>query len=238
MTAPAFVEDFRAVDPQRWTVSASAAPRSSASNRSSFSAEHVFVKDGVLCLELTQTLDPDGTVASVGGEISTVERFGYGTYKFEMKASSTAEDPLVSGSSASGSITGASLMLEQSVTEIDVEVEGLPARHALTQTTTWVHEQQPSETKRRNAVNGFLPHYGFHAYSLTWGPGLVKFYRDGALIATHTRVVPTEPAPFVFNHWGTVDPTWGGAATPDVPRYMFVKSFSFTPLPTVTKEIK
>jgi len=37
------------------------------------------------------------------------------------------------------------------------------------------------------------------------------------------------PATIRINHWGTHNVGWGGLATPNVNRYMFVKSVSFTP---------
>ena len=88
-------------------------------------------------------------------------------------------------------------------------------------------DTNPNQT---TPVAGIQPHTGFHKYGFVWSPGKIEFYRDDVLVATHTKVVPSEPAPFLFNHWGTNNTDWGGLATPDVERVMIVKSFSFTPL--------
>jgi hypothetical protein len=45
----------------------------------------------------------------------------------------------------------------------------------------------------------------------------------------HTGVVPQTPAFAMINHWGTNSTGWGGLATPNITRYMFVRSFSFVP---------
>ena len=50
------------------------------------------------------------------------------------------------------------------------------------------------------------------------------------LVSTHTGVVPQTPAFAMINHWGTNSTGWGGLATTNITRYMFVRSFSFIPL--------
>jgi beta-glucanase (GH16 family) len=82
----------------------------------------------------------------------------------------------------------------------------------------------------RRHPDGRDSHTDFHKYAFIWSPGKIEFYRDDILVATHTKVVPSEPAPFLFNHWGTNNVNWGGLATPGVERSMWVKSFKFTPL--------
>lgn len=225
---PTFVEDFSTgkLDPAKWTVSTWAAPGGNPTHKGSFLAKNVSIVDGVLCLKLTQSTMSYG-VASKGAEIATVEKFGYGIYEFSVKASSDSASPDVAGNPVSGSITGCFNYLPQSVTEIDIEVEG-NHRSNLTQTTSWVNETLPNE---HSEVSGLvMPNDTFISYKFVWKPGSIEFYRNNVLISTHTKVVPTEPAPFLFNHWGTNDATWGGEATPGVDRYMWVKRFSFTPL--------
>ena len=63
-----------------------------------------------------------------------------------------------------------------------------------------------------------------------WTPTSIKFYVDGVLVSTHTGVVPQTPAFAMINHWGTNSTGWGGLATTNITRYMFVRSFSFIPL--------
>jgi beta-glucanase (GH16 family) len=209
-----FRENFsEGLSPERWTISTWTAPHNDTSNHARF-------YDGYV--------DVVGSMTSIGSELRSVQTFGYGTYAMRMKASSDSPRPYVDGKPASGSISGLFVFKDKSETEIDIEVEG--ARPALTQTSTWVDESEPETKKIPPSRGGKLPHEGFHDYKFVWTPGIVKFYRDNALISTHKHVVPSEPAPFMFNHWGTNSEKWGGVATPGVDRYMYVESFSYTPL--------
>lgn len=227
-----FRENFsEGLAPERWRISTWTAPNGSITHLASFSKEHVEIIDGVLRLKLTQSLNENGSVVSVGAEIMTLQSFSYGTYTYTMKASSDASLPSVNGKAWSGSITGSAVYAEKSVTEIDIEVEGLEKRQNLTTTSTWVNEITPETKKIPPSMDqGRPPHEGFHDYKIVWVPGMISFYRDGTLIATHQGIVPTQPAPFLFNHWGTNDPKWGGLATPGVDRYMYIKEFIYTPL--------
>ena len=45
---------------------------------------------------------------------------------------------------------------------------------------------------------------------------------------THSSAVPSTPAPFLFNMWGTNDSSWGGTASPGPTRYMYISNFSYT----------
>ncbi len=231
--AETFLEDFSEnLNPKRWVTSTWEAPHNSPKNKSSFSADQVLVKDGYLRLKLSQLQNVDGSITSIGSEIMTVAKFGYGTYTLIMKASSNEINPLGRGDSVSGSITGVASYLDQSETEIDIEMEGISSRSSLTQTTTWVDVTKDSETKQipPSKRESALPHHGFHTYKYIWTPGVVRFYRNGVLIATHKKVVPYKPAKFLLNHWGTNDPLWGGKATPGVDRYVFIKRFTFKPI--------
>lgn len=211
-SANSFRENFsEGLSPERWEVSTWTAPRSSPLNQASFSASHVQVKDGVLQLKLTQRRNADGTITSIGGEVKSRREFGYGTFEFELKASTV-----------SGSVTGAYVYAAKSETEIDIEVDG--SKPHLTQTSTWIHEDKPYENFKVPSKHG-----RFHKYKITWMPQKVTFYEDDRLIATHTRVVPAKPGAFMFNHWGTDSKYWGGTATVGVDRYIYVKNFSFTP---------
>lgn len=227
---PTFVEDFSSgkLDPAKWVVSTWTSPMSTATHKGTFLAKNVSIVDGVLCLALTQSKMSYG-IASKGAEIATVEKFGYGTYEYSVKASSTAATPGALGEPVSGSITGCFNYLPASATEIDIEVEG-NERNRTTQLTTWINETKPNEHTNVAPAGNVLPHQAFFDYKVIWAPGKIEFYRNNVLIGTHTKVVPTDAAPFMFNHWGTNGPDWGGLATPDVTRYMWVKNFTYTPL--------
>lgn len=227
-----FLEDFsEGLDPKRWIISDWTAPHNSATNKARFKPEHVKIVGGLLRLELTQEKNEDGTISSYGGEIKSVAKFGYGTYRFSIKSSSNEPDWPTPGDPVSGSITGAFSYLEGSKTEIDIEMEGVTSRAALTLTSTWTDENT-KETIKTPPFSRFgdRPHQRFHNYSYVWTPEKVEFFRDGEPITVHRKVVPREPAHFIFNHWGTDSEAWGGKATPGVRRYVYVRNFSFTPL--------
>ncbi len=220
------MDDFATFDASKWIVSTWTAPGNNATNVGSFSASNVTIVDNSLCLKLSQTLK-SGKNYSVGSEITSKQALGYGTYEFEMRASSTAARPGDIGVSVSGSITGCFNYLDGSKTEIDIEVEG-GIRSALVQCTSWIGESLPSQ--QTNFTPALVPFLAFHKYKFVWAPGKIDFYQDGILIATHTKVVPSTPAVMMFNHWGTDNANWGGTATPGVDRYMFIRNFRFTPL--------
>jgi beta-glucanase (GH16 family) len=233
--APTFVADFTSgkIDPAVWRVSTWTAPGNNDSNTGRFSAEHAFVENGVLCLALTQTKQPDGKILSLGAELATLKEFSYGTYEFVARASSTAGTPNQAGMPVSGSITGCFVYRDLAATELDVEVEG-NERSSLTQFTTWVGESNPNQTTAVQPLilgaGGWMPHEGFFKYTIKWMPNKVEFYRDDVLVATHTMVVPSLPGKVMLNHWGTDNANWGGLATVNTTRYMWVKSFKYTPL--------
>jgi beta-glucanase (GH16 family) len=179
----------------------------------------------MLCLKLSQVKNADGTFSSVGSEIATVVSFGYGTYEFVAKASCDNSDSAAVGNPISGSITGMFNYATNSITEIDVEVEG--CRPTIAQYTSWVLDSKPNE--HTTSVPTVAPHAGFHKYKYIWTATDIKFYVDNMLVSTHTKIIPSTPAQFYFNHYGTNSVDWGGLATPGVDRFMFVKSFSFTP---------
>lgn len=218
---PTFVENFTSIDSAKWLVSTWTAPGKSATHSGSFAASNVSITPDGLCLKLSQKL-VDGVFVSSGAEISTLQKFGYGTYEFVVKASASA-----AGLPVSGSITGCFSYLSGSATEIDMEVEG-NFRSNLTQFTSWASDASPNQHTEFPCSPG--PHAAFIAYKYIWAPGKIEFFRNGVLLSTHTQVVPTQAAPMMFNHWGTNNPGWGGVSTPDVDRYMYVKSFKFTPL--------
>lgn len=223
------------MDPKRWIISVQVAPHNNHNNnKTKFEASNVNIVGGLLQLKLVQTINSDGSINSSGGEVSTIAKFGYGTYEFAMKASSSEENPNGSnGKPVSGSITGAFLFANGSETEIDIEYEGAPNQAYFTKMSTWIDDKEPQQTKVISNVYG--PHQRFLKYKIIWIPGKVTFYRDDKLISTHTKIVPTKPASFLFNHWGTNSLNWGGLATPNKIRYMYVKTFSFVPFENNSK---
>lgn len=225
VAAPTFVDNFTNLD--NWRISTWDAPGKNSTHIGRWVASHVSTNTG-LCLKLSQAV-ADGMFVSHGAEIVSKQSFGYGRYEFVVRASSTAFDQWAVGSPVSGSITGVFNYGPSSITEIDFEVEG-GSRSSLSQFTSWKGETNLNQTTAVQPIPNQLPHQGFHKYAWVWSPGKIEFYRDDVLVATHTKVVPSEACPVILNHWGTNDVNWGGTATPGVDRYMFVKSFKFTPL--------
>lgn len=224
-SAASFREDFsEGLNLERWTVSTWTAPRNSHTNVASFSAENVSIVNGVLRLKLSQ-FTKNGVLHSVGAELMSTRKFGFGVYTFVMKASADAN-----GAPWSGSITGIGLYAKDSETEIDIEVEGIPSRSRLTQVTTWEGEQKFESLK----IDLGVPHKEFNTYVVIWTPDSVRFFQNGSLISENLSVVPTAPAHIFFNHWGTNSDLWGGSGTAR-DRYMFIKSVTFRPLNLKTK---
>lgn len=147
--------------------------------------------------------------------------FGYGTYVWLIRASTTSPTPYGAGTEVTGQISSGFTFIDNSETEVDFEIEG--DHPAVMQMTNWI-----SPTLKQNSSTP-IPHPAkFNRYKFVWSPGKIMFYIDGVLVSTHTQNVPSAPAYIMINHWGTNSTGWGGLATPNVDRYMFVKSVSFT----------
>lgn len=178
----------------------------------------------MLGLKLNQAKQADGSWLSTGAELTLKQLFGYGTYEWECRASSTATQPSLVGTPVSGSITGLFNYVNDSQTEIDVEVEGIPTRANLAQFTNWATTAAQQNT---NVPISPAPHEGFRVYKFVWAPGKIDYYVDNVLLASHTQNVPSAPAYPMINHWGTNNPNWGGPATAG-DRWMWVRRFAFT----------
>ena len=141
------------------------------------------------------------------------------------RAASTSTTPNGSGYTVSGQISSGFIFVNNSQTEIDSpEIEGQNPGTLWWTTWTSVNTKQSTSSQAP-----FAPESGFHSYKCVWTKTSIKFYVDGALVSTHTGVVPQTPAYAMINHWGTNSTGWGGLATPNITRYMFVRSFSFVP---------
>ena len=152
------------------------------------------------------------------------------TYEWVIRASSTSSTPTGSGVAVSGQISSGFVFVNKSQTEIDSpEIEG--QNPGTLWWTTWAGLTTKQSTSTQAA---FAPEAGFHSYKCLWTPTSINFYVDGVLVSTHTGVVPQTPAFAMINHWGTNSTGWGGLATPNITRYMFVRSFSFIPLSQLT----
>jgi hypothetical protein len=225
-SAPAgstFFDNFSSgsLDTSKWIPSNWGAP-----GGGTFVPSYLDFSSGMLRIKVTQT-SSGGGVASVGGELQSKKAFGFGTYEWVMRASSTSSTPTGSGVAVSGQISSGFIFVNNSQTEIDnPEIEGQNPGTLWWTSWTSVNTKQYTETQAP-----FAPEQGFHSYKCVWTKSSIQFYADGVLVSTHTGVVPQTPAYAMINHWGTNSTGWGGLATTNITRYMFVRSFSFTPLP-------
>lgn len=226
--AKSFKDNFTRLNTRNWTVSSWQGPGQTNKHEGVFDADNVSIVKGHLRLKLDQVKLANGKIQSVGSEIVSNREFGYGVYEFRMKASSTAELPDQSGSAISGSVSAAFVYAPNATTEIDVEFEG-NERKGLTHFITWVDENRRNQHSKKR-LPGPEPYERFYTYKIIWQPGMVTFYRDGELISQHRSIVPKNPGKMIFNHWGTHLNWWGGWATENTPRYMFVDYFKFTPI--------
>lgn len=206
--------------PPNWTVSNWSAPMGG-----KFQTGMVTFDKGMLGMKLTQDVNPDGSYLSIGGEIKYNTLCGYGTYEWVARSSSSANSPTATGYPFSGSVTGLFNYVNDSQTEIDLEIEG--CRPNIVHATNWSTTMANKSTRHDNVV---VLDTVFHSYKYVWVPGKISFYLDNFLIAEHTENVPSTPAYPMINHWGTNNANWGGTVTLGVSRYIWVKQFSFTPL--------
>jgi hypothetical protein len=224
-TAPAgatFFDDFSkgSLDTSKWISSNWGAP-----GGGKFVPSYLDFSSGMLRIKVTQTYNSSGGIASVGGELQSKNALAFGTYEWVMRASSTSSTPTGSGYTVSGQISSGFIFVNNSQSEVDSpEIEGQNPG------TLWWTSWTSVTTKQSTSSQApFAPENGFHSYKCVWTKTSIKFYVDGVLVSTHTGVVPQTPAYAMINHWGTNSTGWGGLATPNITRYMFVRSFSFVP---------
>ncbi len=166
---------------------------------------------GELVLSLTQAQN-GSQILSSGSEVMTKQTFTYGSFEFTSRV-----ENVLSGSDSSGF-----LYAPNSSTEIDMEQVG--NKPDAVDCTNWKGVSNFQDTE----VTGF--HQGnSHDFKIVWAPTHVDWYVDGQLVVSHTQAVPSAPAPFLFNMWGTNKSTWGGLATIGPTRYMYISNFAYAP---------
>jgi beta-glucanase (GH16 family) len=226
--ADAFRDDFNRLNERHWTVSQWQAPGGTGNHHGVFDDDHVDIVNGYLRLRVDQTRGADGLFRSFGGEIQSNREFGYGVYEFRMRAASTSPTPHGAGHAITGSVSASFVYAQNAVTEIDIEFESHERSHK-THFLTWIGEHRDNQHTQL-ALPGPSPYEQFYTYHFVWQPGMVTFYRDGEIVAQHRNVVPSQPGRMIFNHWGSHNQWWGGWSTQDVPRYVYIDYFQFTPL--------
>jgi len=212
------------LDSGKWLASNEPAPGSiSGVNYGSFVPSNVDLSKGMLCLKLQQQHGSSGII-SVSGQIQSVTTYGYGTYEWIMRTSSTSTTPNGSGSRVTGQVSSGFTFINNSQTEVDYEIEG---QHP---DTVWMTNWTTVNAKQYTSAALNAPDAGFHSYKFVWTPGRIDFYLDGGFVSTHTVNIPSAPAYILVNHWGTNNTKWGGLATPGVERYLYISRFTYTPM--------
>lgn len=210
-------EKFENLD--NWIVSTWTAPQGG-----EFKENFVSVNNGILELKVNQTL-VGSEIKSKGGEIRYKDLTHFGTYKWVAKMASDATRGGLLGRPWTGSCSALFLYVNDSETEIDFEVEGSRASvvHCNNWATTAANTHSQKDLRVALSAN-------FNKYKLVWHPTYVKYYVNDKLIARHTTNIPQAPAYPMINHWGTNNVNWGGSATLDTNRWMYVKKFEYQEL--------
>jgi endo-1,3-1,4-beta-glycanase ExoK len=222
------------LDPSRWVVGDDRAVGTTSTNAGYYDPSNVQVTPGVLRLALRQVAGTDaGTFISYGGMVRAKQPCGYGTYQWTMRMSSTASCPrsACQGESVSGSVSAGFIYINNSETEIDFEFEGQDAKSV--HLVNWLNvnpDKDPGDDEKTSYQHTpFDPIDRLHRYKFIWTPGKISYYIDGKLIVEQTTNVPSAPAYFRINHWGTNNPHWGGSATAGTIRYMYITQASYRP---------
>ncbi len=236
----AWVEDFSSakLDTRFWVIASGRAPGYLPGlHIGYYEPSHVKIQDGILSMLLTQEtglVDSNSTgTISRGALIYTRKKYGYGTYEWRMRMSSTAATPNGSGGPTSGSVSAGFNYVNNSETEIDFEFSGLDF-----DTLYMVNWNNPDPTQdptefdeKYSTLYPLDVSDTFHTYKFVWEPGKISFYVDDDPPVVHTEHVPSAPAYFMINHWGTDSPSWGGGATIGINRYFYIDRVTYTPLP-------
>jgi hypothetical protein len=191
-----------------WTATKETAP---GTTNGLFDPANVVVGVNSVILKLNQTKKRK-IITSSGGQIQSQQLFSYGTFRFRLNISK----------SISGTISAGFLYQTGSVTEIDVEQQGnLPGRYDF---TNWINEIN-NDTSHVDGYNDLS-----YDFCIGWAKDSVVWEINGLSIATHIQKIPSAPAYFLFNFWGTNSPGWGGLATLNTPRTLEISNFSFLPV--------
>ena len=232
--AQSFSDDFRAgkLDTSKWNIATYKSPDSKPGlNSGSYVPENLDFLRGMLCIKVTQQKGRPVNILSHGGAIISKERFGFGTYEFVMRMSSTSATPDGVGTATSGAISSGFVFYNNSESEIDLEFLGNENAMWITNWQNADPKAAPSgDVKQTTQTFNRSLSAEFHKYTLVWAPTSVKVYIDGTLVASHNQHIPQSPAYIILQHRGTNSNKWGGTAAAGVTRYMYVRSVSFTPL--------
>jgi beta-glucanase (GH16 family) len=229
----AFEDEFKTekLDTSKWIVATYKSPDSSPGvNRGTYVSSAIDFTQGMLRITVQQHTTASG-VESLGGAIVSRERFGFGTYDFEMRMSSLSPTPQGDGTASTGAVSSGFIYYNRSESEIDLEFLGNANAMWV---STWRNPDPNLNPTLLQKISDKVLDPGlatrFRRYSLVWTPATVNVYIDGTRVAHQTEHVPQTPAHIILQHRGTNSDKWGGVAAVGVERYFFVRSVKFTPL--------
>jgi beta-glucanase (GH16 family) len=226
-----FSDDFksRTLNTAQWSTATYPSPDSKPGiNNGVYAASAIDFEQGILRITVHQS--KGNGVNSTGGALISKDLFGFGTYEFEMRMSSTSPTPQGKGEAVTGAVSSGFIYYNKSESEIDLEFLG-------NENAMWVSTwRNPNPTVSPTSLdktskkipNGDLS-AGFHQYKLVWTPEFVDVSIDGTQVSHQTEHVPHAAAHIILQHRGTNSDKWGGVATIGVDRYFFVRSVKFTP---------
>jgi hypothetical protein len=184
-------DDFASLDADRWF----SAEKALGLGR--LEAENVAVEDGKLRIKL-----PAGKLE--GGEIESVEAYGYGSYAASIKAAH-----------APSSITGFFLYAPPDFhAEIDVEIFNDQSRRILF--TTYADGEQTNTVEKKLPFDATA---AFHEYRIDLYPTRAEFSVDGRLVHTFEEGLPGDSMKLMVNAWY---PNWLPGAKPESDGYTYV----------------
>lgn len=173
------IDDFDFIDEEIWKIS------SKMLAETALEKENVFSQDGFLHMKLSKDkID--------GGEIQSVEEYGYGVYEIRMKLPSVES-----------AITGFFMYVEPDFNyEIDMELFNDSSGTLLL--TTYANGDV---SNAEEYILGFDPTADFHTYRFEYSENQIDYYVDQELVQTFNQGIPKKNMRLMVNCWY---PTWRG----------------------------
>ena len=208
----------------------------------SFDRENVAIAEGILNLKLNLTYS-GGTWTSNGALVYTKQTYGYGTYEWCMRKSSTATSPTALSTPdlnkpPSGGVSASFVYVNNSQTEIDFEqaaAKDISGSNGILYwwlyMANWANLRPTYTRWKVTEISGNPnpPYAEFKTYKFDWKKDYVEFLVNGTKVAFHTQNVPRTAAYVLMNHWGTNSPDGFGGPAEAGERYFYVDWVRYTP---------
>ncbi len=218
--AATWTETFDTLDSARWIRSSWPGFWQAPGLTGGFDPALASVKGGHLLLTLNVQACATGLCARAA-EIQSAQTFGFGRYTYRFRAASTSANPSRSGKVQSGNISGAFSFVNESATEIDLEIEGNRPRTLNAAVWNTVNNKSYSVLP-----TGVTFGQSFQTLTYEWRPDRVTYFLNGTKVWETTQNVPQQAAHIMLNVWPTNSAAWGGTATTGTV-HMLVDEISF-----------